>query len=269
MAHLEQKYLLLCLRQLLRALAKFCLRHAFKVSQIESLLRQTLLEVAQEEMGANGQKVNQSRLSIVSGLSRREVAKSLESVETAQLFQETLITKVVGLWQSEKRFLDKKGEPRILTYGSGESEFNTLVARVSTDINPATVLFELERIGAVERQSDGLRLVTEIYRPKGDPEIGFRVLGKDVSDLITTVEENIFEKKEIGNLHLRTEYDRVRIDARTQIEHFLLKEGNALHAKARDFISQFDQDTNPDPDFKGTTVRVVLGSYGKVFIGEK
>lgn len=43
---------------------------------------------------------------------------------------------------------------------------------VSKDLNPYTVLFELERIGAVERLSMQARLCAQVATPRGDALAG-------------------------------------------------------------------------------------------------
>ena len=62
----------------------------------------------------------------------------------------------------------------------------------------------------------------------------------------------------------RTSYDNVRPDALPEIKRWMLKHGHETHNQARRFISQYDQDVNPDPKFKGKGVRVVFTAFSNV-----
>ena len=172
--------------------------------------------------------------------------------------------RVVGRWRTDHAFITKGKKPRVLSFGKEDSEFNDLVNRISKDLNPATVLFELERVRAVEKTTKGLKLKIESYVPKGNVEDGFRILAQDSEDLIGSVEENVLEINEIPNLHARTEYDSIRPEHIPEIRRWLIREGHLLHQRARNFISQYDQDINPDPKFEGEGQKVVFGTFSKM-----
>ena len=74
------------------------------------------------------------------------------------------------------------------------------------------------------------------------------------------VEENVIEKAKPPHLHARTEYDNISPKDLTVIKEWLLKEGAALHKRARTFISNFDLDINPDKEKKGGS-KVVVGTF--------
>ncbi|RMD86346.1 MAG: hypothetical protein D6808_03595, partial [Candidatus Dadabacteria bacterium] len=176
-----------------------------------------------------------------------------------------LASRVIGQWQQNKRFLTKSRRPKVLSIDGDDSEFNKLVRSISQDVHPGTVLFELERIGAVERTKNGVKLVARAYVPKHNPKEGFRLLSEDVSDLMLTIEENIFLRDDNPNLHAKTEYDNISEEDVPKIRNWILKEGAILHQKARNFISKFDRDLNPKKKkTKGRRMRVVLGSYSRI-----
>lgn len=268
MLSIDRVTLRTCLRKIGRGLIRFCLKHSIKVQEIEECLRDLYLEEAKEEIRRRNEKISHSRLSVITGLSRREVQRIEEAPEVTQNAA-GLIMRVIGMWQSNSRFLDRSKNPKVLSFGFEESEFAKLVAMVSKDLNSATVLFELERVSAVARTEKGLSLLVKSYRPKGDVQAGFKILEDDITDLINIVGENVLFNPNVGNLHLRTEYDRIRPEGITEIKAWLLREGNALHARAREKIATYDQDVNPDPQFNGNFSRVVLGTFGAVDGEEK
>src|SRR5690606_37677168 len=99
--------------------------------------------------------------------------------------------RIIGQWQQSARFRSKSGKPRVLSMGGARDEFRALVESVTTEVTPGTILFELERIGAVERVRDGLKLTSRVYLARGDLNTGFRMLQSDIDDLIHAVEGNL------------------------------------------------------------------------------
>ncbi len=254
-----------CLRLVLRPVAKYCLRHALKLSDMVEVCKEVLLEAAKGEMLAKDIKVTASKLSIMTGVHRRDVQRMEHQTDQINSNSDDLSTRLVGQWQSDLAFCSDRGKPRTLTYGFESSEFNQLVKRVNKELNPATILFELERIGVVERQGDKLKLIELVFAPKGDMEFGYKIVSADVEDLLAAVEENILENNEVPNLHTRTEYDNIRPSALPEIKKWALIEGRQLHARARQFISQFDQDLNPTGELPEPGTKVVLSSFSKTF----
>lgn len=208
-------------------------------------------------------KRNISRISVMSGVHRRDVAR-IQEYGIQLYYEQDLISKVLGQWQNGAKYCTKAGTARVLQFEGENSEFANLVHSVSRDMNPSTVLFELERINAIERTSEGIRLVIESYVPKGDPLKGFTILSNDTDDLTQVVEENVLQLHELPQFHARTEYDNVRPEALPEIKRWFLKEGHEFHAKVRSFVSQFDQDISPDPSFSGRGAHVSFSAFSRI-----
>lgn len=251
------------LQILLRPIARFCLRHSLNIQNITEILKVVLLDVAAEEMVAEGEKVNISRLSVMTGLHRRDVMRIYRDKNVTTELQ-GLLSKVIGQWQHDKRFLTESKRPRVLTVDGEDNEFRRLVGSVSNDLHAGTVLFELERTGSVQRTKYGVKLLVRAFVPRRDPVSALQLLAKDTEDLATAVEENVFGDSEVPNLHARTEYDNIRADAIPAITQWLYDEGSAFHKKARYFLAEHDQDLNPDPNVKQSGVKVALGSFSRI-----
>ena len=206
------------------------------------MLKQTLVEVAAEELADTGQEVSLSRLNVMTGIHRAEAARIFNAREV-RVREDHVVFKVISRWLGNKSYCNTHGHPRILQCEGAESEFCELVRAVSTDLNPYTVLFEMERIGSVEKTPRGLKLLTPLYTPRDLGE-GFSMLGEDTEDLISAVSQNITLAPKIPNLHIKTEYTNVPSAHRDTIREWFLKEGSAFHRRARSFLSKYDRDTN-------------------------
>ena len=152
----------------------------------------------------------------------------------------------------------------MLTVEGRESEFARLVHTISSDLNPYTVLFELERVGAVERTRGGVKLARRIFVPAGDVAGGLGLLADDAADLFAALDENIFTPAEVPNLHIKTQYDNIPVEALPEVRAWLFREGSAFHQRARTFFGNLDRDTSRRPVSGSGRLRVALGSFSRV-----
>lgn len=247
----------------LRPAVKFCVRHSLRLQDIIEVSKTLFVNAASEELKNQGLRANNSRISVMTGVHRRDIG-SIEQGLSTKGYSKDLVTKVMGAWQTDKRYCTSSGSPRVLTYEGNDCEFDRLVYSISTDVNPAAVLAELERSGSIEKRRSGIMLVKGSFIPKGDIQSGFKVASDDADDLTLAVEENLLEEPNLTNLHARTQFDNVRPSGVKDIKLWFLREGHRLHLNARKVISKHDQDVNPDPKFEGKGVRVVLGTFSFV-----
>lgn len=254
-----------CLRLILRPVARFCLRRSLRIQDALETLKEVFVENAVEEMQRNNEKVNVSRLSAMTGLHRRDVMRLFNTEEeTREEKAGNLMTRVVGQWMNDPEFLGSRNRPRILTLEGESSQFRRLVSKVSRDLNPGTVLFELERVGSVERTPRGVKLLLHHYVPLENAVEGFELLAKDSEDLIDAVDQNIFSGLKEPNLHGRTEFDSIRPEAIPYIREWLLTEGSAFHKRVGQFLAQFDTDFHPGDDGVRGGATVSLGTFSMI-----
>ncbi|WKZ56386.1 MAG: DUF6502 family protein [Bdellovibrionota bacterium] len=249
------------LRILMRPIARFCARHSFHIQDLIEAAKAAFLDVAEEELSQSTDKVSVCKLATFTGLHRRDVDRIFKREEIRESGQ-GLISRVIGQWQQSRRFCGKSGKPRVLRIDQAKDEFKALVESVTTEVTPGTILFELERIGAVEHTRDGLKLASRVYLPHGDIKEGFRIAQSDIDDLLHCIEGNLLGDNERSkNLHLRTYYDRIPVAHTEEIRQWITREGSALHQKARNFISRFDLDLNPRRHDTGAVTRITLGTF--------
>jgi hypothetical protein len=235
------------------------LKHSLKFQDLEECLKVELVHQANQILLTKAQKNTQSRLSIITGLRRREIDRILDGVVNLST-PRNLVTKILGLWQAGATARPKKYDNQ-LTFLGTKSQFTKLVAEISTDLNPATVIFELKRVGAIEKKGEYLRLLASNYVDTEDPSTGYEILENDLTDLTKVVEENVLNKASPPNHHLRTEFDRVRGNALPRLKVWFLKQGHKLHKRARAEIAKYDQDVNPAARYEGSLAKVSFTSF--------
>jgi len=251
--------LITCLRIMLGPLMRFCLRFSLNLQDIVESVKIVLVQAAKDDLLQQGKKFNTSRISVKTGVHRKDVIRILSQAGTAEP-PSGLIRRLIGQWLHDARFTTKSGKPRVLSV----TEFRELAYTISTDVNPGTVLFELKNLGAIKTTSRGLRLISESYLPTGNLKELALILSKDIKDLMTAVHENMLLEHETPNLHGRTEYDNVDPQAVPAIRRWILRQGSNFHSRMRKFLAKFDRDITPKKGFSSPGVRVSVGTYALV-----
>lgn len=260
----KKQFVLRSLVALLKPITRLALRYQIQPNEIIDTLKLALVGVAKEELVRSKHKITASRVSLMSGLNRRDVTKFLTQELPSPSQENTLISKVINLWQSDKRFLNSENNPKLLGSVDDFQEFYDLVRLVNRELNPATVLFELERASVIEKTSRGIKLLKSSYSPSDKAEEVLSILASDMDDLVRSVDENINNQNKIPNLHARTSFDKVRADCPDLLRSWLVKEGHELHRRTREHLSTLDQDVNPDPNYKGKLIKVSVGTFSHI-----
>lgn len=237
---------------LLRPIARFCLRHGLHVQDlVEAAKRALLYEAAaglrESTPPAERERPNFSRLSAATGIHRRDVMR-LAADQPPNIEPQSLVSRIIGQWQHDRRFTATKNRARALTFGQDGSEFQQLVEAVSKDLHAGTLLKELDRLGIVTFHDDRVALTNTAFSLRGNAKDAYRMLARDSMTLATAVDENLADRTATPHLHATTEFDNIRIDALPAIRKWLLTEGSKFHDKVRRYLSAYDLDLNrPTP----------------------
>ena len=180
----EQQALVAVLEQLLNPMAKLCLAKGIAIQTVEEVLRRAYVQAATEDCaGLNTSRLT-SRISTMTGLTRREVARLQTQVAPGLPQTRTVATDVLTSWASQSEYVNKKGLPiRIPRTGEAPS-FEALATCVTTDVHPKSILADMLRLGLVthNEKNDTVAVVDAIFVPKTDwPQmVGF--IGTNVGD---------------------------------------------------------------------------------------
>ena len=101
-------------RQLLRPIASVVLKCGMTWKEFSDLSKSVFVEVASGEFGIRGRPTNVSRVSILTGISRKEVKRQrllLEASEPGAATKTTDATRLLSGWHQDPDFLDDRGQP--------------------------------------------------------------------------------------------------------------------------------------------------------------
>lgn len=251
------------LATLLRPLVRILLRHGIPCDVLSAVARQVYVRVAAAEFMLPGRKQSTSRVSILTGLTRKEVRRILTTADVED--QEATdhynrAARVITGWVRDKEFHDKAGAPLALPVEGKKASFGELVRRYSGDLLVRAMLDELLRVGAVRRTKDGrIRLQARFYVPEQSETEKLHILGTDTADLIATIAHNL-SRQSAPRYQRKVMYDNVPVEAAQEFQRLSADQAQAFLEHIDRWLSRRDRDVNPSVSGTGRK-RVGIGVY--------
>ncbi len=209
---MAQQALVEALFRLLRPLVRILLRQGMTVEAFEDIARRVYVDVAEKDFVLEGKKQTTSRIGVLTGLNRKEVARQLKlpvSGTDPAVVPHNRAERVLSAWVREVDFQDEKGDPASLAF-LGDRSFSELVRRHSGDMPARAVADELIRIGVLREEADKrLTLLSRGYVPDGASEELLGYLGAHVEDLLNTFDHNMTHQREHARFQRQVIYDDV------------------------------------------------------------
>ena len=250
---------------LLRPLVGLLLRNGMSFKAFSEVARRVFVEVGMREMGIPGRKQTVSRVSILTGLSRKEVQRQLaakspdDGSESHERYNRA--ARVIAGWVRDREFTDPSGAPLALKNSGADSSFARLVKRYSGDVPARAVLDELVNVGAVEKGGDDeVRLVARAYVPRASERDKLDILGSDVADLIATIDHNLRQGVADPRFQRKVMYDNLPEGVIQEFRALSAGQSQALLEQLDKWLSQRDRDINPGAN-GGGRMRAGVGIY--------
>ena len=257
----SKQIVLRAFRLLFRPIAGILLRAGIQWKEVAALGKAIYVEVASREFGIRGRPTNTSRIAILTGFTRREVAR-LRKLLAEDRFEENErlnhATRVLTGWYTDADFSTADGKPRALG-NDGPSGFEALCRRFASDVPASTLRKELLSVGAIEERPDGRLLArTRYYMPTRTDPMQVLSSGSVLEDLGTTVEYNLFrEDGDLPRFERRATNTRMPASAVKPFQAFLEQEGQAFLERVDAWLTEHESAA----DEEGDTVRLGLGAY--------
>ena len=167
-----------------RRLAWLAIRKGWLFPVLEQRLRHAYVEAA---VALCEGEVTDSKISIMTGLQRRDIVRLRRETEPPQNQRQPL-AEIIALWSNDPEY-DPKGIP---VQGEGAS-FATLARRVRKDVHPRTFLDVLIKNGAVTEVDGKVILHTRNYRPLAGSDDQLAYLGDNVGDHLASAVSNVVD----------------------------------------------------------------------------
>lgn len=256
MSHEINKALAAAILRLLRPLVRILLRNGVTYGAFADLAKWVFVDVAEKEFGIPGRKQTGSRISVITGLNRKEVRRvqQIETPDDSAVSQHyNRAARVISGWCNDARFSDGKGKPRQLSLeDDNRPGFASLVKAFSGDMPARAVLDELMRIEAVREEADGrLQLLSRAYVPLGDEAGKLNILGTDVYHLIATIDHNLQSPESGLRFQRKVAYDNLPDEAVLQFRQLSAEKSQALLEELDSWLRHHDRDANPESKGSG------------------
>ncbi|MBW2633393.1 MAG: hypothetical protein JRE14_04575 [Deltaproteobacteria bacterium] len=250
--------------KLMRPLVRIMLRDGISFRQLSDLIKWVYVDVATKEFGISGRKQTDSRISVITGLSRKDVRRMkniLPPSDQTEVQSYNRAARVIAGWRKDPDFINSDGSPLTLKFDGMDLSFSHLVQRYSGDVPPRSVLDEIERVGAVHVTKDRkIHLKTDAYVPTGDQPALLSILGTDVSELVNTIDWNMTTRNNGRFFQRKVAYDNLPTKAADAFKNIGAEEGQKLLEKLDQWLSNHDRDINPSVKGNGRK-RCGLGIY--------
>ena len=142
-------------------MARMLLKSGFGAGELLRAAKQASVKAALIEVIPLGSRVNVSRLSVATGLTRKEIASILgRTLNSKSLSEKSTLEqrawRVLRGWHTDPKYRERSGRLAALPFAGKQRTFSTLVRRYGGDVTPRSVLRELERIKVVTKTRSGM-----------------------------------------------------------------------------------------------------------------
>jgi hypothetical protein len=247
-------------RRLLQPLVRILLRNGVAYGTLAGLIRQVYVDVAFKDFAPQGKKQTVSRVSALTGLTRKEVKRLLEEGSQAAhdgQARYSRAVRVISGWLHDERFQAASGKPAVLPVDGEQNSFALLVKEYSGDIPTRAMLGMLEEGGTVSVSKNRVRLVRHAYVPGGDAIEKIKILGSDVYELITTIDHNLTADAASLRFQRKVAYDNIEPAAVAKLKQ-------KSFSKAQALLEQLDKEFSGhlvEEDDAGEGKYISLGIY--------
>lgn len=191
------KPLLTAVGHILRPLIRLLLARGITCTVFCDMVRATYIKVAESEFKLDDKPQTDSRISLLTGIHRREVNRVRNEKEDRITLSRhaSLSAQLLAIWSGDQEYVDDQGNPiplpRLASKGS-EKSFESLVQSISKDFRARVVLDEWLRQGVVRMdEDDNVHLSPEAFLQPGDMGEKIYYFGKNIHDHMAATVHNL------------------------------------------------------------------------------
>lgn len=239
----DQAAVLRALDLILGPLARLCVARGVSIQALEEHVRRAVVQAARDACERDHPHHPPhrltSRISTMTGLTRREVARLEAHQPPKRNTSRSLVADVVAHWQALPGAQDAQGVWQPLPRSGPAPSFESLATQVTQDVHPRSLLDELTRLGWVHHDPirDWLTLRPEAFVPRHDPSHMLRYLGDNVGDHLEAAVLNVlgdgrahFEQALFADELSAESLTHIRPLIAAQWQHLMTTLAPALHA---------------------------------------
>ena len=253
--------LLTACRMLLRPIALLLLKGGVTWREFSELSKSVFVSVATEEFGIGGRPTNVSRVSILTGISRKEVKRQRDLLEAAApeaSLKTTDATRLLSGWHQDPDYLDPTGQPLPLPLTGDKPSFKTLFDAYGGDTPEQTLLKELRHANSIHDDNGNVVAARRYHMPGDLDPGGLLFLGTNLFDHGQTLASNVGDVAAPKWLEGFAVDDRIDPEAVEAFREYIDRRGQQFLEEVDAWLGQHRVDAN---DSNTTPVRLGMGVY--------
>ncbi len=212
----------------MRPLVGAMMRSGLTFPVVADTLRALFIDVAINDILIDPSARTDSRISLLTGVHRKEIKRLRESPTVSAAAPEvvTLVSQIVARWVGSAAYTDTDGRPRPLDRGGPSStgaaaDFDSLVTSFTTDVRPRAVLDDLLAHGVVHVDlDDRVQLNTTAFIPPTGGEEQLFYFSRNLHDHVAAAVANISAAGTPPFLDRSVHYDRLSPDQAKALEEY-------------------------------------------------
>lgn len=225
------------LRALLAPVARLALAHGAPCGAVEEILKEAFVDEALRSQPSLSPARAVSRLSVATGLSRREVTRLTRREAAVRQVRPSPASELFTRWVTDPAWCDASGAPLTLPRAAsspGAPCFEALAHSVTRDVHPRSFLEEMCRLGIVahDEDTDTVRLIRNAFVPSGQRATMLGFLGDNVGDHIAAAVANVIAEDEPPHFEQAVFADELSAESEQQVRQFVLGQWKQLMREA-------------------------------------
>ena len=249
-------------RALLHPVALVALRCGMTFREFAEISKSVFVSVATDEFGLRGRPTNISRVSILTGISRKEVKRQREILEEGALpasSKTTDATRLLSGWHQDANYLDGDGKPLALPVDGPRPSFQSLFETYGGDTPPQTLLRELLSAGSAEKDGDERIVAIRRYHMPANLDAGnLRFFGTNLFDHAAALANNLADDGRPKRLEGFAVDPKVDAAHAAEFREFLDRRGQAFLEEVDDWLASHQIEPG---DADASPIRLGLGVY--------
>lgn len=180
--------------RLIRPLVRLMVRSGFPFPAFVELVRKVYVDVALNDFRLGGKEQTDSRITLLTGVHRKEVRRLREEGPDDATIPPDLsrTSQIVARWTGSSDYLDDDGKPAALPRSGPAPSFESLVSSITKDVRPRAVLDDwLDRGLVTLAADDRVALVQSAVLPKPGEDSQLFYFGRNLHDHIAAAAANV------------------------------------------------------------------------------
>jgi len=258
----SRDHLLFAFRRVLRPLIRILVRSGVRYDEFLELIRGVYVETAVRDGLGDGAKLTRARISVSTGVARRDVDRFIDKEGDVPIAQKSLtrtLMEMLHRWHTDPQFVGPYGIPleleRVSTKGRS---FRELVQMINPAVNDADALEELVRLRAVVLSGDThIRAISRVLIPVEEMSPAqLEFFGNALTRLADTLQFNMDPKNSAKRLEQSVISDRgLPKDVLPVFEKYVRERVTELLVEIDNWLSPYSSnDAGPPPERVGLAV---------------